>query len=336
MPSAWRDLALRSPSECGVDAAFATFVSGDKYVPGAVCLRRSMLAAGNRCPMDLIYDDRVAQRNLSAVAWQTLAHAYGPSHLFSLSQIMAQHPQSALEMEYSAPQIRARHGGRQHNSLIGRGLFERGVEHMATHSKLWLFGMPRKRLVVLDSDMVVLGPLDWTTTLTLPPGHIAAMGFGRKSRVQATTPRYFNSGLMVIQPATADLHNLTRLALQARQGDVPAPAGGNASGIVRAGEKIFGDQSILNHYFRSRWTKLPDGMIGVAPAKVGIDASRILAADPAVVHWLSEPKPWSVHSLGRVHVASQKSVHGTMTSQGALWWRLCSAHVGEVPHGMMG
>ena len=104
MPSAWRDLALRSPSECGVDAAFATFVSGDKYVPGAVCLRRSMLAAGNRCPMDLIYDDRVAQRNLSAVAWQTLARAYGPSHLFSLSQIMAQHPQSALEMEYSALQ----------------------------------------------------------------------------------------------------------------------------------------------------------------------------------------------------------------------------------------
>ena len=240
------------------------------------------------------------------------------------------------------PQLHGR-GARQRTSAHGRGLFERGIEHMATHSKLWLFGVPRKRLIVLDSDMVVLGPLDWVTRLPLPSGHVAAMGFGGRDRDGAMSHRFFNSGLMALQPAAADLHNLTRLAVQARLGTVPAIEGQtgqtNGTSIARAGEKQFGDQSLLNHYFRSRWKPLPAGMVGVAPAKVGIHGERILAADPAVVHWLSEPKPWSTKSLGHIQsdaAGRPAARRGPMSSQAALWWQLCRAHLSGVPPFLMG
>lgn len=370
MPSAWRELAARVGvgGGCGANAAFATFVSGDKYVPGAVCLRRSLLAAGSVCPMEVIIDDRSAQHNLSATAWQTLASVYGHEHMFSLANIMAQHPMSADDMEYSAPHGRpSRSRGQQHRvprgaaamaslppagaAANGRRLFERGVEHMATHAKLWLFGVPRARLIVLDADMVALGPLDWLTTLPLAPGQVAAMGFryskgattpsassssaaavpaaGTTAATPASaSPRYFNSGLMILQPTVKDLRDLTRLAFLARQGNVT---------IAKAGEKFFGDQSLLNWHFHDRWLVLPPGLIGVAPAKLSVDGARILATDPAVVHWLSEPKPWGVASFGRLDGATRQPARREgMRSQAALWWQLCSAHVDGVPAYMIG
>ena len=231
-------------------------------------------------------------------------------------------------MAYSSPNLRLFRSRRTH----GRGLYERGVEHLATHAKLWLFALRRARLVVLDADMVVLGPLDWLTHWRLPAGNIAAIGFGHGGP-RGASARFFNSGLMVMQPASSDLHNLTRLALLARSGPVPVPggsdrsraagAGDNETVMIRAGERHFGDQSLLNWNFRYRWRALPAGVMAVAPAKVGVDGSRILAADPAVVHWLSEPKPWSMlgqHQNDRPAKPTRPS--GGMTAQAQLWWRL--------------
>ena len=160
---------------------------------------------------------------------------------------------------------------------------------MATHAKLWLWALPRARLAVLDSDMVVRGRIDWMTSFPLAPGQIAAASVERGRR------RFFNSGLLVIQPSAPLLQNLTSLARVARAG--AAPKGDDGKAIERVGEKMFGDQSILNFYFQRKWLTLPSGIMGVAPAKVGVSSARVLAPDPAVLHWISEPKPWSLTSL---------------------------------------
>ena len=101
MPPAlhWREHAAASNAAgCGANAAFVTFVSGDRYVPGAVCLRRSIAGAGNRCPMDVVYDDRLPERNLSADSFALLANTFGTERVFSLARIMADHPTSIADM----------------------------------------------------------------------------------------------------------------------------------------------------------------------------------------------------------------------------------------------
>ena len=301
---------------CGHNAAFATFVSGDKYVPGAICLLRSLRATGSQCTVDLVYDDRTPSLNLSAHALGTLKRVYGAEHIFSLAHIMANHPLSAKDMDYSTP---------RRNRHAGRALFERGVEHMATHSKLWLWGMPRSRVVILDSDMVALAPLDWMLTYELGRHQMAAAAWGGGSR------SFFNSGLLIIEPNPNLLANLTRLAHVARSGVAPE---GHNSTIPKVGEKLFGDQSLLNWYFRSHWKPLPSSMMALAPAKAGVVPAKLRGMDPAVIHWLSEPKPWS-----RAVLKPEGDVVGQkrgVNAQAQLWWELCRDRLDGVPPASFG
>jgi hypothetical protein len=329
--SHWHDRA-RASSGCVQDAAYATLVSGEKYVPGAMCLRRSLSASGNSCPMDLIFDDRTPERNLSLQSWRLLADAYGLDRLFPLSRIMAAHPSSATDMEYATP-------AHQHRRS-GRALFERGVELMATHAKLWLWGLPRSRLVVLDSDMVVRGPLDWLMGIELEDHEIAAVTVTRGSR------SFFNSGLIVFRPGAEVLHNLTRIALLARSGTVPDVRREGGGSIAKIGEKLFGDQSLLNYYFpRSKVRPLPGSLSTVVHARMAVDTTRVMAADPAVIHWLSEPKPWCRPSLQIIQetptvVVGEQRQHERQplraSSQAQLWWDMCRDKVSDVPARMLG
>ncbi len=320
----WREHAAASSSAgCGANAAFVTFVSGDKYVPGALCLRRSLSAAGNHCPMDIVYDDRTHERNLSAHSFALLANAYGADRVFSLGRIMANHPTSVVDMQYSAPAARLRRGQ-------GRGLFERGPEHMATHAKLWLWGLPRSRSVVLDSDMVVRGALDWLITFDLSEHEVAAAGALRKGSLS-----FFNSGLMIIRPRASLLHNLTRVAMMARSGTV-LDHRGVTHAPASVGEKIFGDQSLLNLYFGRHWKPLPTATVVPASNRVNVNAESLMAGDPAVVHFLSEPKPWTRPGL-RIDAATKRPLAAVpLSTHAKLWWQLCGDKVDDLPTRMLG
>lgn len=325
----WREHARSSSTVCGANSAFATFVSGDKYVPGAVCLRRSLHAAGSHCPMDLIYDDRSPEHNLSAPALSLLATAYGEDRLFSLARLMSDHPTSMADMEYAMPPSKRL---RRAPAKGGRRLFERGREHMATHAKLWFWSLPRARSVLLDSDMVVRGSLDWLTTFALDEREVGAAAVVRpKGRT------FFNSGVMVIQPNARRLHNLTAIARSARSGTVLDDQGEKQNVTAPIGEKLFGDQSLLNLYFRRRWRPLPQSTMVAAPSRINVDPVRVLAADPAVVHFLSEPKPW-LRSALRIDPSTRQPVGGLskLSGQAKLWWELCADKVGEVPARALG
>ena len=314
----WRTLAAKvGSSGCASNAAYATFVSGEGYLPGSICLRRSLLKAGNRCPVDLVYDDRSPLLNLSAQSWDILSDVYGAERLIPLSRLMALHPQSAADMRYSLVQ--------------GRRLYHRGVEHYATHSKLWLWALPRSRLLLLDADMVVLGQLDWLTSLEVKE-QVAAIDISNRN---TDAPR-FNSGLMILKPAAELVRNLTRLAINARSPRTPEEA------VPKVNEKYFGDQSIVNWYFRKSWLALPPSLAHTVHPRMKADAKKIAKQDVAVLHWMGEPKPWSRNADLRLEssfldAGNAKLASGvTPSDQAALWWRYCGEHMQGVPRAWLG
>jgi hypothetical protein len=310
----WKTLAAKvgtTAMACAADVSYATFISGHNYLPGAICMQRSLRKAGNQCPVDIVYDDRSPTLNLSAAEWNLLSQVYGRERLIPLSSLMALHPTSAEEMRYSLFQ-----------RTVGRRLYHRGVEHLATHSKLWLWALPRRRVIFVDADMVVLGALDWLASLQLEHLQVAAMDLGNRNSSMSR----FNSGLMVMRPAAEHVHRLTHLALVARH-----PEFSDHVVVPKANEKNFGDQSILNHYFQGNWLALPHSLVHPVHPKNRIDPAMALKRGAAVLHWVGEPKPWS--GLASKVGAAPKA---KPTLHAELWWQLCKEHVSDVPHRWMG
>ena len=48
---------LPSPQRCAPNATFVTLIANESYVPGAVCLQRSLARVGSRCPLTLVIAD---------------------------------------------------------------------------------------------------------------------------------------------------------------------------------------------------------------------------------------------------------------------------------------
>ena len=318
----WRELSQHIGTTTAAQKAcasgtssFATFISGSNYVPGAVCLRRSLQRAGNQCPIYLVYDDRAPKLNLTGPARKLLSSTFGADRLIPLSRLMALHPKSATDMRYSLL---------ERSITPGRRLFHQGVEHLATHSKLWLWALPHERVVVLDADMVVRQPIDWLTTLPFS-GQVAAVDISNRN---SDTP-HFNSGLMVIRPGAEHVRNLTHLARRATK----------EASVPKANEKTFGDQSILNWNFRNGWFALPPSLVQVVHPKLQANVEELVHSDEhAVLHWVGEPKPWT-HKAG-LRIGAQQGAAAAggrgPKSQAELWWRLCSRHMQGVRREWLG
>jgi hypothetical protein len=319
-------LAGREAHVCSsTDSSYATFVSGDRYVPGAMCLRESLRAVSN-CPMDVIYDDRTARLMLSPWALNALNQSLtsGVDRLFPLSALMAAHPASAREMNYSVPKRAGTKKQLAHFAATGgRRLFERGMGTFLTHAKLWYWALPRARVVALDSDMVVVDGLDWLHTLPLePPEQIAAvpLAYTVPGVGEGAT---FNSGVMVLEPSSAGLRNLTRLA-----------SGGSSIVVHKMGERLLGDQSILNTNFVGRWQRLPLNLTRPISGRNVLKADRqsVLERGSAVLHWLSEPKPWGNDLKATLEMTCQLAKGGTqkgthLRSNEDIWWHFCLKRV---------
>ena len=316
----WSSMASRVGTGCPPNVSFVTFVSGgNEYLPGSVCLRQSFLRAGNTCPIDLVYDDRAPTLNLSARNMALLSRVYGADRLIPLSSLMARHPVSAGHMEYSLPRRFAAHSGRR--------LFQRGGQHFATHSKLWYWAMPRSRVISLDADMVVLGSLDWLAS----HAHGMPVAGVDISNRRSNEP-ILNTGLMVIEPSSSHLLDLTRLAITARN-----PAANQT--VARAGEKNFGDQSIINWNFHGRWQVLPTSLERIVNARMPVgrlagNLSKVTGAQlggdqPALVHWVGEPKPWSSKAgmYFDPEARHPPRVRGKLNDGATLWWSMCREHV---------
>ena len=77
-----------TPRCAGADVAFVTLLSGERYVPGALCLAHALRMVGSSCPIRLVIDDRTAAP-LSARSLRQLAAAYSPEPHLLTSELMA-------------------------------------------------------------------------------------------------------------------------------------------------------------------------------------------------------------------------------------------------------
>jgi hypothetical protein len=158
------------------------------------------------------------------------------------------------------------HGRRLYDSGWASGL----PELYATHLKVWLYALPAQhypRVVVLDLDMVVTANIDFLFVLRFEERVAAVMACGS----------FFNSGLMIAHPSLPELKRLLALLR-------------HAAHLKRACEVKPGDQTLLNHAFNHRWFRLPTSMV---TKWKGHRNTTWNLRDTAVLHFLSEPKPWS-------------------------------------------
>jgi len=267
-------LPPRSSDACAPSAAFVTLVANETYVPGALCLRSSLLRVGSRCPLILVVADPLPE-----AAMAQLSAAFGERHIRRLSKL-----RERLDNYMIPPGRRLLERSTLRST---RQLTRSGGWARRTHQKLLLFALDGyRRSAFLDIDMLVARNVDALLDLE-PFAAVAALPYATKS---------FNSGVFVFEPSLKDaaaLDDLSRRATFASPTRTALPAAQGAPIRIKgAGEHIhLSDQSVLNHYFKGRWRQLPYGYnVGV---KVRAANRKLWARiEVAVVHYVHRPKPW--------------------------------------------
>ena len=182
---------------------FASFISGSKYLAPVLCLHRSLTLSNTTCRFVLVHDDRPIVR-LQESELGYLSHRIGHESLVPLTSLFSRLPNKIhrVRMNFSwwltyntTPSYA---GAADTISLTPRG---RGVDLVTdhtqvglipagrrlydsksmvsglytTHLKLWLYGLPYKRVVVLDADMVVVANIDFLLKIPLRGQTLAAV-----------------------------------------------------------------------------------------------------------------------------------------------------------------
>ncbi len=145
-----------------------------------------------------------------------------------------------------------------------------------------------KRLVYLDSDLLIRAPIEKLAQIDLEGFPIAAgkdahaMRWSNDRDVASNydlldpADAYFNSGVLVIDLSAWRKMDMVKTLLKLEEnGALP---------------RLINDQQILNHIFANNW-KILDGrwnMLGVNRA--------IEALDPFIVHYTGPNKPWNLIS----------------------------------------
>ena len=128
--------------------AFVTFLSGDSYVPGALCLWAQMHRLKSRCALLLVYDDRDGF-GLSAGSLQRIRATFGPGRVLKLSSLFARMG-GARTAVYGHRNFTAIRRKPMRFSFEGRRLLPRS-SGMGLHAdvtswlKLWLWAIPPSR-----------------------------------------------------------------------------------------------------------------------------------------------------------------------------------------------
>ena len=76
---------------------------------------------------------------------------------------------------------------------------------------------------------------------------------------------------------------------------------------------------------------MPTATVVAASNRVNINAESLMASDPAVIHFLSEPKPWSRAALRIDAVSRQPLATAPSSAHAKLWWQLCGDKLGDLP-----
>ena len=327
----WRELmGGDTRAGCPPGTAFATFLSGGGYLPGALCLLSSLRAAGNLCSLVIVLDDRGTETTLSAADAHVLRDKADAENgvVVRLTQLMSTLPRLSEHVRYGIREWRNHSAGQSgEESTVpllaagaGRRLYEtggNGTGLFATHAKVWFWSLPYSRILVLDLDMVVRARIDGLLRYAFRQ-EIAAVGCGFWGASDGELGS-FNSGLMLIKPNTSQA--------RAHLASLTGKRSRYWHHHKKACESHVGDQSVLNAEFANNWHQLPTSLIGAAHsgnsrAQRSFNRSGLEAIDPAIVHFMGEPKPWEVLQDLRKHEGRNATVPSSSTTYG-LWRDHC-------------
>ena len=299
-------------------------------MPQALCLAHQLIRVKTSCPHLLFHDDRptamLPKETLHRLT-QVHSHVYAASWLWSQANLSASPLPEATATVVRARPLTSQAGRRlfESGSQFIAGTLLLKLYLWALPPTLW------QRIVYIDLDVLVQHNID--ALLSLPfEEPLAAVHTGAHGCAPPSS-HPFNSGLLVIKPSMSTLRALllrscvlssssrllptrgaTALAdtLAAAESGMFAPSSywshvrskatcakafadgrhvhGHEIGRHKACEKSLLDQSLLNMHFRSNYHRL--SYTYNAPA-LWKRAPPVRVADIAVLHFNSEPKPWS-------------------------------------------
>lgn len=243
----------------GETYAIVTLIASDEtfgYIAGALALAQSLIDVGSSI-------ERLAMvtSSLSASSRKKLANFY---KVIEVEEIHCRHVVANISQTSDATV----YWGHTVSEVYG-----------TTCTKFRAWGLPYDRVIFIDSDMLVIGPIDDLFTKYIKKHFYAAPC--------TLPPDKFNSGFLVLQPCEATMQEL--IALNEQYGSVDG-----------------GDQGLLNDVYCPEWHEADDASqrCGRLPWRYNIHAN--LAQDhiksqtslgythslPTVVHFSGPTKPW--------------------------------------------
>ncbi|KAI9457740.1 nucleotide-diphospho-sugar transferase [Russula earlei] len=288
-------------------AAYVTLLTKDSYLPGALALERSLKSVASRYPLVLLVTPTLPQRTRDALSRRNV----------QFREIQPLQPEGGS--------ILATHD-------------ERFAD---TWSKLRVFELIEfDRVVLMDSDMLVLRNMDELMEIGLPADWIAA------AHVCACNPRKFahypvdwiptncpytplvhpsgHTQPLSIQPSSPRPHTLLNSGLV-----VLTPSATLARAIVDFLREsplvptfIFPDQDALAAFFQGRWKPLPWVYNALKTLRV-IHKNIWRDEEVRCLHYILSDKPWNAR-------VREGDIVGDMTEVDKWWWECFDSLINEL------
>jgi alpha-N-acetylglucosamine transferase len=254
---------LPPPAAAAVRFTYATLLTRESYLPGALALARSLAAFGARHPLLVL---------LTPSALPPAAAALAAEPGVAPRAVAPYRPPPAARADHSAYKVAA-------------------YLDCWTKLRMWELDEEYDIIVYLDSDMLVRRPLDHLFRLPRGGGGDAlyaapdcATGRPRAAERAACAlfgaagarPSYFNAGLFVMEPAAARLREFDALL---------------ASRAVEIGG--YAEQDFLNAVYHDTWRPLPPTYN--LQKSIKAHHPELWVPDTAHVWHFTDRKPWDAH-----------------------------------------
>uniref|UniRef100_A0A060SWD9 glycogenin glucosyltransferase n=1 Tax=Blastobotrys adeninivorans TaxID=409370 RepID=A0A060SWD9_BLAAD len=220
--------------------AYVTLLFSDDYLVGVLTLAHALRETGTERQIVVLVTESVSQASRDAIE-QVFDSVIDVKHVEN------PHPNSTEFVLLNRPELQP------------------------SYSKIALWGIPYKKVVYLDADVLVTRNIDDLFEVEIGPLQVAAAP-------DIGWPDIFNSGVLVAVPNKEALTDLTARASHNQSFDG-------------------GDQGLLNQYFENSWVRIPFAY-NVTPSTSYqyAPAFRHFQSQVRNVHFVGSVKPWSPHS----------------------------------------
>lgn len=298
-----------------------TFLSGTRYVPGALCLRSSMRRVQSQCPLKVVVDDLPGQE-LSDVEMTRVRLAYGRPNVIALSSLVAalqKRLNASMDLRFRL-KIGTYVGDRFSNNIRSVPMLQAngtlpsadGTFPQSDTEPAWIDRGPDdkqqpllgRRLLSTYNDVFAaqykawMWALPWPKIVAIDSDMLVVANIDWMLAYQFEGPvaaieacfhgahdplGAFNSGLMIFRPDIMRLPQMLGRLQRIHKRD-------------KSCESKATDQTLLNHFFQNRWHKLPSSLLTKVPRGKALPSHT---GHSALWHFYGEPKPWLDSYSGR-------------------------------------